>query len=39
VAWVLRASGTPELPTGSTVVLTLSGRGDKDMHTLMEISS
>ncbi len=39
VAWVLRAAGTPELPTGSTVVLTLSGRGDKDMHTLMEISS
>jgi tryptophan synthase beta subunit len=36
VAWVLRAAGTPELPAGSTVVLTLSGRGDKDMTTLME---
>jgi tryptophan synthase beta chain len=34
VAWVLRAAGTPDLPTGSTVVLTLSGRGDKDMATL-----
>jgi tryptophan synthase beta chain len=31
VAWVLRAAGTPELPTGSTVLLTLSGRGDKDV--------
>jgi tryptophan synthase beta chain len=30
VAWVLRAAGTDELPTGSTVLLTLSGRGDKD---------
>jgi tryptophan synthase beta chain len=35
VAWVLRAAGTPELPTGSTVLLTLSGRGDKDMATLI----
>jgi tryptophan synthase beta chain len=30
LAWVLRAAGTDELPTGSTVLLTLSGRGDKD---------
>jgi tryptophan synthase beta chain len=36
VAWVLRAAGTSELPTGSTVLLTLSGRGDKDMAQLME---
>jgi tryptophan synthase beta chain len=36
VAWVLRAAGTAALPTGSTVLLTLSGRGDKDMTTLME---
>jgi len=36
VAWVLGAAGTPALPTGSTVLLTLSGRGDKDMTTLME---
>ncbi|WP_027345728.1 tryptophan synthase subunit beta [Hamadaea tsunoensis] len=35
VAWVLRAAGTPELPAGSTVLVTLSGRGDKDMPTLM----
>jgi tryptophan synthase beta chain len=35
VAWVLRAAGTAELPPGSTVLLTLSGRGDKDMETLM----
>ncbi|GIF07851.1 tryptophan synthase beta chain [Actinoplanes siamensis] len=34
VAWVLRAAGTPDLPTGSAVLLTLSGRGDKDMATL-----
>ncbi|WP_250037470.1 tryptophan synthase subunit beta [Paractinoplanes maris] len=34
VAWVLRESGTPLLPAGSRVVLTLSGRGDKDMVTL-----
>jgi tryptophan synthase beta chain len=36
VAWVLGAAGTPALPRGSTVLLTLSGRGDKDMATLME---
>ena len=35
VAWVLRAAGTPDLPAGSTVLLTLSGRGDKDMPELM----
>jgi tryptophan synthase beta chain len=34
VAWVLRAAGTPDLPTGSRVLLTLSGRGDKDMTTM-----
>ncbi|MEV6349773.1 tryptophan synthase subunit beta [Actinoplanes sp. NPDC051851] len=31
VAWVMRAACTPELPAGSTVLVTLSGRGDKDM--------
>jgi tryptophan synthase beta chain len=36
VAWVLRAAGTPDLPAGSSVLLTLSGRGDKDMVTLSE---
>jgi tryptophan synthase beta chain len=35
VAWVLRAAGTPDLPAGSTVLLTLSGRGDKDMASLI----
>jgi tryptophan synthase beta chain len=34
VAWVLRTAGTPDLPTGSRVLLTLSGRGDKDMTTM-----
>ncbi|AGL18087.1 tryptophan synthase subunit beta [Actinoplanes sp. N902-109] len=34
VAWVLRAAGTDELPRGSTVLLTLSGRGDKDLGQL-----
>jgi tryptophan synthase beta chain len=38
VAWVLRAAGTAELPTGSTVLLTLSGRGDKDMVSLAGLS-
>ena len=36
LAWVLRAAGTADLPAGSTVLLTLSGRGDKDMSQLME---
>jgi len=36
VAWVLRAAASGEIPPGSTVLLTLSGRGDKDMATLME---
>jgi tryptophan synthase beta chain len=35
LAWVLRAAGTDELPAGSTVMVTLSGRGDKDMPQLM----
>jgi len=35
VAWVVRAAGTGELPAGSTVLVTLSGRGDKDVSTLM----
>jgi tryptophan synthase beta chain len=39
VAWVLRAAGTGELAPGSTVLLTLSGRGDKDMETLMGTAS
>jgi tryptophan synthase beta chain len=35
IAWVLRAAGSGELPPGCTVLLTLSGRGDKDITTLM----
>ncbi|GAB4059776.1 tryptophan synthase subunit beta [Catellatospora paridis] len=38
IAWVLRAARDGELPPGATVLVTLSGRGDKDMTTLMEIS-
>jgi len=38
VAWVLRAAADGEIAAGSTVLLTLSGRGDKDMATLMEAS-
>jgi tryptophan synthase beta chain len=39
VAWVIRAAGTAELPTGSTVLVTLSGRGDKDVTKLMEATA
>jgi len=35
LAWVIGAAGTAELPSGSTVLVTLSGRGDKDVATLM----
>jgi tryptophan synthase beta chain len=37
VAWVIRAAGSGELPAGTTVLLTLSGRGDKDTTALMEL--
>ncbi|HUQ39774.1 MAG TPA: tryptophan synthase subunit beta [Acidimicrobiales bacterium] len=37
VAWVARAAGTDELPPGSTVLITLSGRGDKDVGQLMDL--
>jgi tryptophan synthase beta chain len=37
VAWVIRAARAGELPPGATVLLTLSGRGDKDISTLMEL--
>jgi tryptophan synthase beta chain len=37
LAWVARAAGTPELPTGSTVLLTLSGRGDKDVAQVLDM--
>ena len=35
MAWVIQAAGTAALPSGSTVLVTLSGRGDKDVATLM----
>ncbi len=37
VAWVARAAGTPELPVGSTVLVTMSGRGDKDAQQVMDL--
>src|SRR3984885_8782826 len=39
VAWVARVAGTDALPTGSTVMITLSGRGDKDVAQVREIFS
>ncbi len=37
LAWIVRAARTPELPEGSTVLMTLSGRGDKDAQQVMEL--
>jgi tryptophan synthase beta chain len=37
LAWVIRAAGTDALPKGSTVLITLSGRGDKDVAQVREI--
>ncbi|NUR30839.1 MAG: pyridoxal-phosphate dependent enzyme, partial [Catenulispora sp.] len=37
LAWVIRAAGSGELPPGSAVLMTLSGRGDKDVSTLKEV--
>jgi len=39
LAWVARAAGTDELPAGSTVLITLSGRGDKDVAQVRELLS
>ena len=39
LAWVARAARTGELPAGATVMITLSGRGDKDAQQVMEILS
>jgi len=39
VAWLARAARTGEIPAGSTVLLTMSGRGDKDAQQVMEILS
>jgi tryptophan synthase beta chain len=35
VAWVLRACESGELPEGSSVLVTMSGRGDKDAEQVM----
>jgi tryptophan synthase beta chain len=37
VAWVARVAGTDALPSGSTVLITLSGRGDKDVAQVREL--
>ena len=37
LAWVMRAAGTDELPSGRTVMVTLSGRGDKDVAQVAEM--
>jgi tryptophan synthase beta chain len=37
LAWVARAAGTDELPAGSTVLITLSGRGDKDVAQVRDL--
>ncbi len=37
VAWMARAARTGELPAGSTILLTMSGRGDKDAQQVMEL--
>src|SRR5580692_10050783 len=37
VAWVARSAGTKALPAGSTVLITLSGRGDKDVAQVRDI--
>jgi tryptophan synthase beta chain len=37
LAWVIRAAGTNDLPAGCTVMVTLSGRGDKDVAQVAEM--
>jgi tryptophan synthase beta chain len=37
VAWVARAARSGELASGTTVLITLSGRGDKDAETVMAL--
>jgi tryptophan synthase beta chain len=39
LAWLVRAAGTDEVPAGSVVLLTLSGRGDKDVAQVRELLS
>jgi tryptophan synthase beta chain len=37
VAWVARSAGSAALPHGSTVLITLSGRGDKDVAQVRDL--
>jgi tryptophan synthase beta chain len=37
IAWVIATAGTPALPTGSTVLVNLSGRGDKDVAQVRDV--
>jgi len=37
IAWVTRVAGTEALPAGSSVLVTLSGRGDKDVAQVRDI--
>jgi tryptophan synthase beta chain len=37
LAWVIDRAGTPDLPSGSTVLVNLSGRGDKDVAQVREL--
>jgi tryptophan synthase beta chain len=37
LAWVIANAGTPGLPTGSTVLINLSGRGDKDVAQVRDV--
>jgi tryptophan synthase beta chain len=38
LAWVARAARTGDLPAGATVLITMSGRGDKDAAHLKELT-
>jgi tryptophan synthase beta chain len=37
LAWLIRAAHSGEIPSGSTVMLTMSGRGDKDAEQVMRM--
>ncbi len=37
LAWLVRAARSGEVPAGSTVLLTMSGRGDKDAEQVMRV--
>jgi tryptophan synthase beta chain len=39
LAWLTAAARKEEVPAGSTVLMTLSGRGDKDAETVMRLLS